>query len=124
MPRRTPAFLTVLLLLTLAACQKPSPTNLTTRGGEVRAEEVKTYRWSFDDPQGRWLPADFINVLGDWKVEAEGTAPSTPNVLRKRGAFRDSDFPRDGTFAEAGKVGVWTKADLVTLFDDLSVAGL
>ena len=26
----------------------------------------------------------------------------------------------DGSFAEAGKVGVWTKADSVTLFDDFS----
>lgn len=28
---------------------------------------------------------------------------------------------RDATFADAGKVGVWTKADSVTHFDDLSV---
>jgi hypothetical protein len=28
---------------------------------------------------------------------------------------------RDGTFAAAGKVGVWTKADSVTYFDDLKV---
>jgi hypothetical protein len=28
----------------------------------------------------------------------------------------------DSTFASAGRVGVWTKADSVTLFDDLSVA--
>jgi hypothetical protein len=27
----------------------------------------------------------------------------------------------DGTFKEAGKIGVWTKADSVTYFDDLSV---
>lgn len=27
----------------------------------------------------------------------------------------------DGTFAEAGKVGVWTKADSVTYFDELKV---
>ena len=26
----------------------------------------------------------------------------------------------DDTFSEAGKVGVWTKADSVTLFDDFS----
>jgi hypothetical protein len=25
---------------------------------------------------------------------------------------------QDGTFKEAGKVGLWTKADSVTLFDD------
>ena len=28
----------------------------------------------------------------------------------------------DGTFTEAGKVGLWTKADSVTYFDDLKVA--
>lgn len=30
---------------------------------------------------------------------------------------------KDGTFKEAGKVGVWTKADSVIAFDDLSIAG-
>jgi hypothetical protein len=29
---------------------------------------------------------------------------------------------RDPTFPEAGRVGVWTKADSVTAFDDLTVA--
>ena len=29
----------------------------------------------------------------------------------------------DGTFPEAGKVGVWTKADSVTLFDDFNYGG-
>ncbi len=29
---------------------------------------------------------------------------------------------RDETFAEAGKVGLWTKADSVTAFDDLAIA--
>jgi hypothetical protein len=28
----------------------------------------------------------------------------------------------DDTFKDAGKVGVWTKADSVTLFDDFSYA--
>jgi hypothetical protein len=28
---------------------------------------------------------------------------------------------RDGTFSDAGKVGLWTKSDSVTWFDDLSV---
>jgi len=28
----------------------------------------------------------------------------------------------DGTFSEAGKVGVWTKADSVTYFDDLTAS--
>ena len=29
---------------------------------------------------------------------------------------------KDETFADAGKVGVWTKADSVTYFDDISVS--
>jgi hypothetical protein len=29
---------------------------------------------------------------------------------------------RDATFADAGKVGLWTKADSVTAFDDLTIA--
>ena len=29
----------------------------------------------------------------------------------------------DETFKDAGKIGVWTKADSVTLFDDFSYAG-
>ena len=29
----------------------------------------------------------------------------------------------DESFANAGKVGVWTKADSVTLFDDFSFSG-
>ena len=29
----------------------------------------------------------------------------------------------DDTFTEAGKVGVWTKADSVTHFDDLRIRG-
>ena len=29
----------------------------------------------------------------------------------------------DDTFTEAGKVGLWTKADSVVEFDDLSVEG-
>ncbi|MBI3272665.1 MAG: hypothetical protein HYZ53_27000, partial [Planctomycetes bacterium] len=29
----------------------------------------------------------------------------------------------DETFADAGRVGVWTKADSVTWFDDLAIKG-
>jgi hypothetical protein len=29
----------------------------------------------------------------------------------------------DATFPMAGKVGLWTKADSVTLFDDLTISG-
>jgi hypothetical protein len=30
----------------------------------------------------------------------------------------------DATFADAGLVGLWTKADSVTYFDDLTIEGL
>jgi hypothetical protein len=30
---------------------------------------------------------------------------------------------RDATFKEAGKIGLWTKADAQTQFDDLTVSG-
>ena len=57
-----------------------------------------------------------------WAVVVENSAPSKPNVLKQSG---EAAYPiclqvEDGTFADAGKVGVWTKADSVTLFDDFS----
>lgn len=59
---------------------------------------------------------------GEWhtlKVEARG------NHFK---VFFDGDKPMfeadDDTFKEAGKVGVWTKADSVTLFDDLKAERL
>ena len=79
--------------IALAGCQNPTPTSFTTGGGEVPAEPGRTYRWSFNEAAGS-LPADFINVLGDWRVEAEPSAPSGPNVLRQAGRFKTPDFPR------------------------------
>lgn len=75
-------------------CQRPTPTAFTTAGGEVAAEKGRTYRWSFDDIATGPLPTDFVNVLGDWKTAAEGSAPSAPNVLRQGGSFKNPDFPR------------------------------
>lgn len=61
--------------------------------------------------------------------------PVKPGVWHTlRVEFRDDRFTvifdgekviesADSTFAEAGKVGVWTKADSVTLFDDFSHGG-
>src|SRR5262249_37278372 len=78
----------------LLGCQKATPTNFTTGGEEVPAEPGRTYRWNFDDAPVGSLPDDFISVLGQWKVEAESTAPSPPNVLRQSGRFNNPDFPR------------------------------
>ena len=88
----------LLLVLTsavlLAACQKPTPTHRTTGGREVAGEAGLAYRWTFDDVAVGSLPGNFINVLGDWKAAAEGSAPSTPNVMRQSGRFGGPDFPR------------------------------
>jgi hypothetical protein len=80
--------------LCTSACQKAVPTNFTTGGNEVPAEAGKTYRWTFDDAAAGALPGDFINVLGQWAVVAETTAPSAPNVLRQSGHYGNPDFPR------------------------------
>jgi hypothetical protein len=40
-----------------------------------------------------------------------------------RGGRRESWWRPDITFKDAGRVGVWTKADSVTLFDDFSYSG-
>jgi len=62
--------------------------------------------WSGRVTSGMWHELA-ITALGDrFEVWWEGR-----KVLEKR----------DTTFAQAGKVGVWTKADSVTEFDDLSI---
>jgi len=86
----------LMLVITLlgTACSKPTPTTLTTAGSETLAEKGKTYRWSFDDAATGQTPNAFVSVLGQWKVQAEPTLPSTPNVIRQLGSFGDPDFPR------------------------------
>jgi hypothetical protein len=86
------ALVAVLLVATFAACS--TPTTYTMGGGNVPAERGRTYRWTFDtDPLGG-RPADFINILGEWSVAADGTAPSAPRVFRQTGEYRNADFPR------------------------------
>jgi hypothetical protein len=75
------------LLFCLAACgADPTPTNFTTGGDDVAAEPGMTYAWTFDDEAAGELPADFINVLGDWQVQG--------GALAQLGDFGDPDFPR------------------------------
>lgn len=64
---------------------------------------------NFDDakagePPPGWTAAKTGSGSAMWAIEKDGTAPSEPNVL----------------FTDPGMVGVWTKADSVTLFDDFS----
>jgi hypothetical protein len=83
--------------------------------GNVRFYFVKNGRrkqlasWSGEVSSGAWheLRAE---VRGDaFQIYWEGTKVLETN---------------DKTFPGAGRVGVWTKADSVTLFDDLTVAAL
>ena len=72
-----------------------------------------------------------------WTIEAMADAPSPPNVLQQSGSgtfpwcvrrevslrdgFVEVQFkPIAGREDQAGGVGLWTKADSVTAFDDFS----
>lgn len=93
---------TVLLAaLCVSGCQTAD--NFTMGGPDTPSPIGKTQKWSFDANSVGALPADFISVLGVWSVAAEGSAPSSPNVLRQTGSYGGSDFPRvlvkDLTFA-------------------------
>ena len=43
------------------------------------------------------------------------------SVAAERSGVQTFDFERDLTFTAPGKAGVWTKADSVTWFDDLTI---
>lgn len=80
----------VLLLvsfISLAGCQKPTPTNFTNGGSDTPAERGRTYRFTFDDQAAGSTAPDFINVLGQWAVTSE-------HALRQQGTYGGPDFPR------------------------------
>jgi hypothetical protein len=58
-------------------------------------------------------------VLKAWNVLAVGVRGDTFAVSLNGKALYEVV---DKTFASAGRIGLWTKADSVTMFDDLSVA--
>ena len=99
---RPATFLLCCVPVTLSACT--TPTQFTTGGANTSADKGKSYLWSFDAAAGG-LPADLFSVLGQWKVEGDGGAPSAPNVLRQSGSYHAGDFPRalvkDLVFADA-----------------------
>ncbi len=76
-------------------------TDLPVRG------EGRTYGKPAEVPNGQWSTLRVVANGSLFEVYLNGT---------KLYEVEDS------TFASAGRVGVWTKADSVTLFDDLSVA--
>jgi len=69
------------------------------------------------------------------KATKRNTYESTANLRHaNRSEFQGNQFTvlldsnklieaTDNTIADAGKVGVWTKADSVTVFDDFSYGG-
>jgi len=80
---------------------------------------------------GKRSPLDIVGRKGGYGVK-EPVASGQWHTLRVE--FAGNHFKlsfngkhlldvEDATFTEAGKVGVWTKADSVTLFDDFAFAG-
>lgn len=87
-----------------------------------------SYNFDMEIPGG--MPAKFHAALtgqgseGKWAVMADPTAPSKPNVVAQTSTYKTAyRFPLlisdEGSFKEAGKIGLWIKADSVTYFDDL-----
>lgn len=66
----------------------------------------RTYGKKADVPAGQWSTLRVIATGPLFEVYSNGTKLYEVE---------------DGTFTQAGKVGVWTKADSVTQFDDLTV---
>ena len=77
---------------------------------------------------GKRSVLDIVGRKGGYGVK-EKVAPAQWHTLRVE--FQGTHFKvifdgkplfevEDGTFTEAGKVGVWTKADSVTIFDDFT----
>jgi hypothetical protein len=80
---------------------------------------------------GKRSALDIVGRQGGYGVK-EKVAPAQWHTLRVE--FQGSRFKvifdgkhlfsaEDNTFTESGKIGVWTKADSVTLFDDFSYGG-
>ncbi len=74
-------------------------------------------------PKGSWLAygKDAPVPLGAWSSLRVLVRSNTFSVWLNRDPLFDVE---DDTFANAGKVGLWTKADSVTLFDTLTARGL
>jgi len=59
--------------------------------GIVAAQEIKKI-WSFDSDRVGTIAAGFTSELGEWKVVADETAPSKPDVLAQVGKNSGSTF--------------------------------
>lgn len=79
----------------------------------------------YETVNGKRSSLDIVGRKGGYGVK-EAVASGQWHTLRVEFAgnhFKLSFDVEDTTFTEAGKVGVWTKADSVTLFDDFSYGG-
>jgi hypothetical protein len=94
----------------------------------ARANALEDNVVLYKTENGKRKSLDIVGRKGGYGVEAK-VAPNQWHTLRVE--FAGSKFTLyfdgkklfdvvDDTFADAGKVGVWTKADSVTLFDDFS----
>jgi len=97
----------------------------------VPGETGKTWNFDGDKPDAPPIGLSFARTgqgpQGKWLAKAVPDAPSRGNVLAQTDADdTDYRFPvaKDDTFADAGKVGVWTKADSIIYFDDLTAEAL
>jgi hypothetical protein len=77
-----------------SACGSEATTTFSGGADPIPAVKGTTYRVTFDPGSAPGFPVDFAPVLGDFRVVAEPSAPSPPNVLRQVGSFDDNDFPR------------------------------
>jgi hypothetical protein len=101
---------------------------------------MDTVHIHFDHMKTGFAPEGWVcGVTGKgtprWTVEADPSAASAPNVLKQTGSgtfpwcvLRSAQLSDgiarieldDGHIEGAGAVGVWTKADSITAFDDFA----
>ena len=56
------------------------------------AAQISEKIWNFDGDKTGQVPAGFTNERGDWKIVADPTAPSQPNVLAQSAKNSGSTF--------------------------------
>jgi hypothetical protein len=77
-------------LVWAAACSPTSDYTQTEGGANNPAPKGKVHTFNFDDSPPGVLPAEFVHVLGEWRVRQEPSGRSLEQV----GEFHGSDFPR------------------------------
>lgn len=118
--------------LDLSVRFKPVEGDLDRGGGLVwRAKDAKNYYVArFNPLENNFRVYKVVNGVRTMFRSADLTLPTGWHVLRvtmsgllMRCIIDDETYleVEDGTFADAGQVGLWTKADARTFFDDLTV---